>query len=487
MSAGSAAGVAPPLLGRGVLLAYSLPAVALQFAFLLLGLYFLKFATDVLGIAAGVVGMLFAVSRLWDALADPIAGYLSDRTRSRLGRRRSWMAWSALPFGLSVWMLWYPPAGIQGAWAAVWVGAGLLLFYTAYTGLTVPYGALGAELSQDYHDRTRLFAWRQGVGALGTLFGVGAYYLLLEAERGVGPSSRQVGLGIGIFASLCACATTAVLVARVPERRDYQERGPERIFGAFGDVLKNPHARRLLLVQCSHFFSVAVLSLVSAYVFQYVLRVPSGTAAVLVACFAVGVVAAIPVWVLLSKRFGKHRCWSAALWALGVLYALIFFVLDAGVSSSGASFAITAAVTLFLGALQSSNFVLSHSMQADVIDWDELRTGERKEGAYLATWSFGEKCASALAAALVGVALEWVGYTPNAEQSESVRLMILGLMSFAPAACHVGSALLLMGFGLGEQEHARIREVLSKPRSGAQAREAERSSGEETRGAGAGR
>jgi GPH family glycoside/pentoside/hexuronide:cation symporter len=240
------------------------------------------------------------------------------------------------------------------------------------------------------------------------------------------------------------------------------------VFGAFGDVLRNPHARRLLLVQCSHFFSVAVLSLVSAYVFQYVLRVPSGTAALLVACFAVGVVAAIPLWVMLSKRFGKHRCWSAALWALGALYTAIFFVLDAGVSSSGASFAVTAAATLLLGALQSSNFVLSHSMQADVIDWDELRTGERKEGAYLATWSFGEKCASALAAALVGVALEWVGYAPNAVQSDAVRLMILGLMSFAPAVCHVVSALLLMGFGLGEQEHARIREVLaSQPRGGA--------------------
>jgi GPH family glycoside/pentoside/hexuronide:cation symporter len=453
-------------LGRDVLLAYSLPSVALQFAFLLLGLYFLKFATDVLGVAAGVMGLLFAVSRLWDGLADPIAGYLSDRTRSRLGRRRSWLVWSALPFGLSVWMLWCPPPGIEGVWAVVWVGAGLVIFYTAYTGIQVPYGALGAELTQDYHDRTRLFAWRQGIGAFGTLLGVVAYYLLLEAERGAGFSSRQVGLGVGIFASLCICAGVAVLVARVRERSDYQERGPERIFGAFGDVLKNPYARRLLLVQCSHFFSVAVLSLVSAYVFQYVLHVPSATASLLVASFAIGVVAGIPLWVLLSKRFGKHRCWSAALWVLAALYTALYFVLDAGISTDGAGLGITAASAVLLGVLQSSNFVLSHSMQADVIDWDELQTGERKEGAYLATWSFGEKCAAALAAALTGAALEWVGYRPNVEQSESVRLMILALMSFAPAVCHVVSALLLMGFGLGEAQHAGIRETLRKRADG---------------------
>jgi GPH family glycoside/pentoside/hexuronide:cation symporter len=452
---------APARLGRDVLLAYSLPSVGIQFAFLLLGLYFLKFATDVMGIAAGVVGMLFAVSRLWDALADPIAGYLSDRTRSRFGRRRSWMAWSALPFGLAVWMLWYPPPGIQGVFAAAWVGAALLVFYSAYTALTVPYGALGAELSQDYHDRTRLFAWRQGIGAFGTLIGVGAYYLLLEAERGAGFSSRQVGLGVGVFASLCICVTTAVLVARVRERSDYQERGPERVFAAFGDVLRNPHAFRLLLVQGAHYFSVAVLSLVSAYVFQYVLHVPSGSAATMVACFAIGVVGAIPLWVVFSRRFGKHRCWSAALWLLSAVYALLFFVLDKGVSISGVQFAIACAVTLLVGALQSSNFVLSSSVQADVIDWDEVRTGERKEGAYLATWSFAEKAASALAAALVGVALEWVGYTPNVEQTESVRLMILGLMSFAPAVCHVVAALILMNFRLGEEEHARIRQELA--------------------------
>jgi GPH family glycoside/pentoside/hexuronide:cation symporter len=454
-------------LGRDVLLAYSLPSIALQFAFLLLGLYFIKFATDVLGVAAGVIGLLLAVSRLWDGLADPIVGYLSDRTRSRLGRRRSWMAWSALPFGLSVWMLWSPPAGIQGGAALAWLGAGLMLYATAYTGLQVPYGALGAELSQDYHDRTRLFAWRQGIGAFGTLLGVVAYYLFLEADRGAGVlTSRQLGHAVGLFASLAICATTWVLVARVRERSEYQDRGPARVFGAYGDVLRNPYARRLLLVGCSHFFSIAVVSMVSAYVFRYVLHVPSGIVAVLTAGFAVGVVAGIPLWVLLSKRFGKHLCWSAALWVLAGLYIGIYFVLQRGISTDGAGLGLTAAASFLLGALQSSNFVLSHSMQADVIDWDEERTGERKEGAYLATWSLGEKCASALAAALTGAALQWAGYTPNVEQTELVRSTILALMSFAPAACHVLSAVLLMGFGLGEAQHAGIRQVLKQRADG---------------------
>ena len=456
------------LLPRSVVLCYALPGVGLTFSFLLMGLYFLKYATDVLLIAPALMGLLFAVSRFWDAVSDPLAGYLSDRTRSRFGRRRSWMILSALPFGLSLWMLWSPPGGITGGLAAVWVGVGLFLFYTTYTAYSVPYGALGVELSHDYHDRTRLFAWRQGIGAVGMLFGVGAYYLLLESERGSAsvPSPRALGTGIGVFASVAICAGTLALVLRVGERSEYQERRPARIFGAFGDVLINPHARRLLVVQCTHYVSVAALSLVSAYLFQYVLRVPSSTAALLVACFAGGTVSAIPLWVVLSRRFGKHRCWSAALWCLGVAYGLLYFVLDESVAATPARIAVTALLTALLGALQSSHFVLSHSMQADVIDWDEERTGERKEGAYLAALSFAEKCAAAFAAAAVGIVLDLVGYAPGQEQNHATHVALLALVSFVPAACHFLAAMLLAGFGLGEREHARIREVLAERANG---------------------
>ena len=450
------------LLPRSVLLCYALPGIALSFSFLLIGLYFLKYATDVLLIAPALMGLLFAVSRFWDGLADPLAGYLSDRTRTRLGRRRSWLVASALPFGLSLWLLWSPPAEVTGVSAAVWVGVGLFLFYTAYTAYAVPYGALGMELTQDYHDRTRLFAWRQAIGALGLLFGVGAYYLLLEAERGSAavPSPRALGMGIGLFASLAICAGTLALVLGVGERSEYQQQRPTRVFGAFGDVLKNPYARRLLVVQCMHYVSIAALSLVSAYLFQYVLRVPSGTAALLVACFAVGTVAAIPLWVVLSRRFDKHRCWSAALWCLGIAYGLLYFVLGERIASTPSQLVVTALLTTLLGALQSSQFVLSNSMQADVVDWDEERTGERKEGAYLAVLSFAEKCSAALAAAAVGFVLEWVGYAPGREQNHATHVALLALASFVPAVCHFVAALLLTGFGLGEQEHARIRAVL---------------------------
>jgi Na+/melibiose symporter-like transporter len=444
-----------------VVVAYALPSIATHFAMTLMGIYFFKYATDVLLLAPGLMGTLFAAARLWDGLSDPIAGYLSDRTRSRLGRRRSWLAAAALPFGLSVRMLWSPPMSLVGGGATLWMGGGLFLFYTTYTALSVPYGALGAELSADYHDRTRLFGYRQAVGAVGLVCAVVAYYLLLEAERGAGPfTGRQLGLGVGIAAVALTGISVAVLLARVPERAALRDRGPERIFGAFGDVLRNPHARRLLVVQALHFFSVASLAIGSAFLFQHVMAVPSWVAACLVGSFAVGALGAIPVWVRLSRRFGKDRCWRFALLVVGTLYLGVFFGMEADFADPRA-LALGILYTIVLGAFQSSGNVLSHSLQADAIDFDEVLTHERKEGAYLATWSFAEKCSAALAAGGIGLTLELVGYEPGGTQSADARLAILVLMSLVPSACHYLGAVALWGYSLDEAAHVRVRSELA--------------------------
>jgi len=452
------------------LLTYSAPSVGLHFTFMLMGLYFFKFSTDVLLVPPAVLGAVLGLSRFWDAVSDPVAGYLSDRTRTRFGRRRPWLAAAALPFGISMVMLWSPPAALSGGWVTAWIALGLILFYTTYTALMVPYDALGAELSQDYDDRTRLFAYRHGVGTAGMALGAGAFYLLLEAEKPetavLGIGSRDLGSLVALASLVLVCLSMAVLVVRLRERPDYQDRGPERVFGAFGDVGRNPHARRLLGVQALHFFSMVTLSIVSAFLFQHVMKVPSAVTAALVGCFALGTVLAIPVWVRLSLRFGKSRCWRASLFMVGCLYTGVFLGLQNGLSQDPLSLIFTGLASALLGGAQSSNFVFSRSMQADVIDYDEVETSERKEGAYLATWSFVEKCSGAAAAVLIGGALQLVDYTPGAEQTELVQLTILGLMSLVPAGCHFAAVLALRGFALDQVEHSRIRGVLDGRRAG---------------------
>ena len=129
---------------------------------LLVNLYVMKFATDVLLIAPGVMGVIFGISRVWDAVSDPLVGYLSDRSKNRLGRRRSWLLFSILPLaGMFIWVF-SPPGSLSAGMLIVWMAIGVIGFYSALTMLVVPHVSLGAELSEDYHLRSRLYGLRHG-------------------------------------------------------------------------------------------------------------------------------------------------------------------------------------------------------------------------------------------------------------------------------------------------------------------------------------
>ena len=169
-------------LSLGVIVSYALPSVGFGATGLLFIMYLMKFSTDVLLIAPAIMGSLIAVSRLWDAVSDPLAGYLSDRTRARAGRRRSWMMGASLPVGVGIWMLWSPPSALSDLGVIVWMAAALFLYETASTAFFIPYGALGVELSQRHHERTRIFGYRHAVSALGLALGVLAYRFVTEAE-----------------------------------------------------------------------------------------------------------------------------------------------------------------------------------------------------------------------------------------------------------------------------------------------------------------
>ncbi|HKI75520.1 MAG TPA: MFS transporter, partial [Pseudomonadales bacterium] len=138
-------------LALGVIWAYSIPRIAFGIMGLLSGTYLMKFSTDVLLIAPAAMGSIIAASRLWDAVSDPLAGFLSDRTHSSYGRRRSWMFFAAIPMGIGLVMIWSPPAFLSGLALVAWMGFAMLAHETANTAYFVPHGAIGMELTPNYH------------------------------------------------------------------------------------------------------------------------------------------------------------------------------------------------------------------------------------------------------------------------------------------------------------------------------------------------
>jgi len=428
--------VAPlhPLPGR-VLLLYCLPYVAYIFVVFLYAFYFFKYCTDVLLIAPGIMGLLYGLARIWDAVTDPLVGYLSDKTKNVLGRRRSWLIVSA-PAVLVAWvMLWNPPTMLEGVRLTIWMGVSLFCFSSAITLFAVPYNALGMELTTSYHDRTRLFAYSYVMSAIGMLFGFGAFYIIGSAdqEKYFGLSVRKVVLLISIATALVWALTILMTTYGIREQAHYSGRGSKKLSHAYRDVFRNKHARLILFIHTVQIVSISSLSLLTVYVLQYVVKLSIGNTLLMMIVFSVPALFMMPIWVKLFARFGKKNTWILSMIVGGFGYGLFMFVEEG-------SFYIFILMGIFIGMGYACYHILSFSIYADIIDYDEYVSGERKEGAYLAVWLFLLKASMGIAAIILGFVLQWVGFSPNFEQSESTLFAILFLVGAVPAIGHLTCA-----------------------------------------------
>jgi GPH family glycoside/pentoside/hexuronide:cation symporter len=433
-----------------VIAAYAAPRIGIGIMGILFATYLMKFATDVLLIAPAVMGTLIAASRLWDAVSDPVVGYLSDRTRSRHGRRRSWMYASAIPMGLALVMIWAPPAALGPLALVAWMSAALIAYETASTAFFVPHGALGLELTPHYHERTRLFGWTHMIGSVGMLIGLGSLQLMNAAE-----DKRAAAIALSMVAGVCVSALVLGSTRRLHERADFQGRGGAKIVAAFLDVARNPHSRLLLFVYGIETFGAASIGMLVPYLVEYVVPMRELMVPLLIT-YTVPQFVLTPLWIHLAGRFGKKRLWLFSMVVTAIGFACFFPMEEPGIAIWVVTFAI--------GFAGGCGAVVAPSIQADIVDYDEFRTGERKEGAYLAVWNLVRKGAGSVTALATGWVLQLSGFEPNVEQSETAKLAIRGLFSLLPAACYLIGALLFVRFAFNEAEHGEVRRALDARR-----------------------
>ena len=194
---------------------------------LLIGLFIMKFSTDVLLIAPAVMGTIFGVSRVWDAISDPLIGYWSDRTRSRLGRRRFWLLLSLLPLALTFVMVFSPPMTLTGNLLIAWMAIGVIGFYSAVTLLIVPHLSLGAEMTSDYHERSRLYGFRHAAYTVGSIIALASMQVLINAEQESPEAVRTTAFHLSVVAGLVSAVLVGLAVVVLRERDDYQDRPQE--------------------------------------------------------------------------------------------------------------------------------------------------------------------------------------------------------------------------------------------------------------------
>jgi GPH family glycoside/pentoside/hexuronide:cation symporter len=436
----------------GTILTWASPALAVGAMFFLVNLYLMKFSTDVLLIAPGAMGVIFGISRIWDAISDPLAGYLSDKTRSRFGRRRPWLLAAIVPGVLVFLMVWNPPATLSGFGLIAWMAAGIFGFYTAMTIFSVPHASLGAELSTNYDDRNRIFGWRQ------IAFNSGAFLSLIGMSMLIGSEDpRATASGLAIVGCVLLTALMLWAVVRLRERPEYQGRGATSPFSAFGDVLRNPHARLLLGVMLIENLGVATITILTPYAAEYQIGAPEKTP-LFVLSYMVMSAATVPLWVRLARHFGKRNLWRFSMTLTGLAFGGMFLAQTGDVL-------LVAVLAGLGGAAGGCGAVVAPSIQADVIDFDEYRSGQRKEGAYFAAWSFVFKGASGITFMLTGLVLQFSGFVPKVEQNPTALLAIRSLFALFPLVCCLIGAVLLSRFSLNREEHAEIRDALDARRN----------------------
>ncbi|HKE11530.1 MAG TPA: MFS transporter [Myxococcota bacterium] len=411
---------APPhsRLSSWTLLAYGGPTFGIACLLFFVQFYFLKFSTDVLLLPPAAIGLVFAAAKLWDAASNPLVGTWSDRVRSPLGRRRPFM-FAALPLiVLGFVMLWTPPASLQGNSLVAWSAVALFVFYAAFAIYAIPHFALGAELSSDSHERTRLFAVRQMSLTVGILASFAGIQVAMNAA-----APRAAAAELALPSALAVALLLAVTPTFVAEPTRESKDGGRSLVASLRDVWANPPARRLLLVWFIENAGIGAVGTMAPYVAEYLLRRPD-VVGVLPGAYVVSGVSAIPLWVRISRSLGKRETWLVTMLLAACAFGGMGFV---GPGDVG----LTIALLGVAGAAMGSGSVLSASILADVIDLDAERTGQRKEGVYSAAMTFVMKIGVAGVTAVSGFVLGAAGFVPNAQQSPEslfgIRVLFAGL------------------------------------------------------------
>lgn len=419
-----------------------------------------------LGISPAVLGIVLAVYRLWDALTDVIMGNLSDNTRTRWGRRRPFIVAGAILSGCTLPLLWQAsPAWSQPVTVAYIVIVGLVL-YTFTTIWGMPYYSLGMELTPDYHERTRVMAVRAVfekiaaivAGWLLALASLDVFANPITGEPDVANGMRHISWGLGGLLILFG-----VLPGVFVKERFYKTDASRQPKVPFWASLKlTLTCRPFLIVMGVYLLQVVGSKLVYALgLYLNIYYVNGGNlekAAIIqgwahTAMYVLGIVT-VPLWTWIAEKLGKRMALGLTI-ALGFLgNALIYFCY----TPEHPYLQIVPLVFLF--SFGSAIWMLIPSMQADIADYDELSTGERREGSFASVSSWCFKLAVTVAMAAAGGVLSWTGFDVvkfGAQQPAEVLDRMLAVYIFLPMAFWIVALVLLARYPLNREKLAQIR------------------------------
>jgi GPH family glycoside/pentoside/hexuronide:cation symporter len=445
-----------PRLGRREKWIYGSGDLGFSLTNTILNVYLALFLTDVVGVKPAVAAIAFFIGSTWDYINDPIVGYISDRTRSRWGRRRPFLLFGAIPFAAAFCLLWWRPPLETTLGLGIYYSAAYALFDTAATFVYMPFYALTPELTDDYDERTGLTSRRMFFSILGTLI---AFTLPLAIVDGFRPEhAGRVLLMGGIFGLVSALPLFLVFWG-TRERPEFMERQQTpSLRKSIAAAVKNKPFLFGLGLFLFNGVTMSIIQVVLLYYVKYVVQREGQSDLIMATIFVVAILA-LPLWEWISHRLNKRWAYISGISFL----AVVLLVLSSLTPGTGLAFIMVLCVLAGIGV--SAMHVMPWAIIPDAIEYGELQSGERQEGMFYSLITLAQKVASSIAVPLALLVLQASGYVPNSTvQPPSAVFGIRMVAGPVPAFTLCIGILFTVLFPLGRENYREITRQLEARR-----------------------
>jgi len=428
------------------LMLFASPAIPLAALGLPITVYLPQFYGEQMGLGLATVGTVFMIARLWDVVTDPMMGIISDKFPTRWGKRRHWIALSLPIVVLCAVMVFMPSGGVSSMYLFGW----MFVLYIGYTMLNINLLAWGAELHEDYDQRSRIMGFYQGAA----IFGVPIVLLIpvfIESMGGPNVEADRIA-AMGWFIVILLPIAAGFAIWKVPEFPQRAHHKELTFKEAVKPLLSNHTLQRVILADFLSGFSGGALGSMFLYQASYVWGL-GGSASLLLLLYFFAGVGFVPIVVRISYRMGKHQTLVyAALFT--AVFAPIMFLIPPG------NFWVAAAVLSFLGINVGSLTILYRSILADVVNLDELESGQRRTGLFFSLLTLTAKTGNALSVGVVFWTLALIGFVPGSENSGDAVSGLNITFIAVPVICNLGVAAIMWSFPLDKSRQEDIRRQL---------------------------
>ena len=437
-------------LSFGLKLGYGIGDVGCNIFIVTSGMFLLYYLTNVLGVEPSLAGLVLLFPKLWDVISDPIMGGISDATSSRMGRRRPYLLYSSIPFGLVFFLMFITPHYASHVNRALHTGLLFALACTLFTIYNVPYSSMVAEMSDDYNERMSITSFRMIASSVGVLLAGGLAMPLVKIGGGGEGGFRFMGIIFGLTISiLCLTSVWGTRNARsLPARKNtltFVEQA--------GIAFRNAPFKMLILMYIFQSLAIGVLMAGLIYYVKYVMKLPETHMGIIFPILIVTAIIFIPVWVRVGVRIGKIRAYMLGLVFLALMLFSLYFTKSSNLNLFYGQ--------IFLLAVGFSSFQLfPFSMLPDTIEYDEMLSGLRREGIFSGIWSCGQKTAYSVGPAVVGFALSISGFAGTGMQPESVEKGVRLVLCVFTTGMILLSLVPLLRYELTETRFEEIKSMI---------------------------